>query len=202
MFFFFFFFLVGCGLRAAGDANPDRARAFSRTCSSGLGMQRRPPGIRTVQPQLPSTTSSPTTTRGSPSATGTRCGRLPAFAPSEHPALRTVTASSPPASRPSRTTGHHGPVLLAATALRRPDVGAEPPILPVLLLLRVRPHDALASFLRRLRRASRPGGSGVPRRRGRCVWRVRISGCWREWEDGRAGRTEDGMARCVWDGGV
>lgn len=102
----------------------------------------------------------------------------------------------------------NGTILPAATstqhlAVRRISiVRAKPPVLSIFIHARagIRPRDAVASCIWVWRAGGQSWVWGSWRR-----WRVRrwvwgAAGC--EWEDGRAGRVEDGLVGCVWDGGV
>jgi len=102
----------------------------------------------------------------------------------------------------------NGTILPAATstqhlALRRISIlRAKPPVLPIFIhaWAGIRTRHAVASCLW-VWRAGRKSWLWDSWRR----WRVRCwvwgaAGC--EWEDGRAGRVEDGLVGCVWDGGV
>jgi len=124
-----------------------------------------------------------------------------------HP-LHQLTTTQP-------TTGHNGPILPPTTL--RPPLRAKPAILPLAVppaTARIRPHDARASAIRRLRRAPEPSihlarlrhriilglhlGRPVEfRRRG-----LRPAGRGRQRAHGRAGRSTHGMAGGVWHGGV
>lgn len=98
----------------------------------------------------------------------------------------------------------NGPILPPTTttaSLRAAVLCAEPPVLPIILLLRLGPYDPLASFLWRRPRLRWRAQSLRPGIR-QCLPRVRVSVCRRERPHGRAGWFEDGLVGGVWDRGV
>ena len=141
-------------------------------------------GASSSSPSSPFSTSNPAPT--------------PLLLPS-YPKRRTNTFDSF-SHHPSRN-GSVLPQPTTATGLRTPSQRPESPVLPLFLFLSIRPHNPVTSLLQCwLWWRTKSLRASLSCRRG--LWRLRVSRGGREWEDGGTGWSTDGLAGCLWDGGL